>query len=261
MFAGFRKRMTYANVAATLALVFAMTGGAYAATKIIIKSTNQISPTVLKKLKTKGPAGPAGPAGAAGATGPAGPQGAPGTNGTNGTDGTNGVSVTTESFNGKSGSCTAGGVNVKSASATVPVCNGKEGPEGPAGPIGPSLPEGTEESGTWAFGPAFEGILGRVAISFSIPLETAPTGKVHVINESTKMEIEKPGVEVSQSFCEGTYQDPTVKNDGEACVYVSLIEKADISDGGALVSKSGVVLTTSHVENEAEGFGAWAVKG
>ena len=33
------KRMTYANVALTLALVFAMTGGAYAAKKYLITST------------------------------------------------------------------------------------------------------------------------------------------------------------------------------------------------------------------------------
>jgi hypothetical protein len=39
-----------ADVSVSLALVFAMTGGAYAARKIIITSTKQISPKVLKKL-------------------------------------------------------------------------------------------------------------------------------------------------------------------------------------------------------------------
>ena len=46
--------MTYANVAATLALVFAMSGGAPAANHYLITSTNQISPKVLKELKKAG---------------------------------------------------------------------------------------------------------------------------------------------------------------------------------------------------------------
>ncbi len=71
-----RRRVTYANVAATLALVFAMSGGAYAATHYKITSTKQISPTVLKSLKgAKGARGPAGPAGAAGAPGAPGAAG------------------------------------------------------------------------------------------------------------------------------------------------------------------------------------------
>jgi hypothetical protein len=39
MFSKIRKRLTYANVAMTLALVFAMTGGAYAAKHYLITST------------------------------------------------------------------------------------------------------------------------------------------------------------------------------------------------------------------------------
>jgi len=76
------RRMTYANVAATLALVFSMSGGAIAATHFLINSKRQISPKVLKELKgnagapgpagATGPAGPAGPGGPAGGTGPAG---------------------------------------------------------------------------------------------------------------------------------------------------------------------------------------------
>lgn len=34
-----RKRLSYANVAVTLALVFAMSGGAYAASRFVITST------------------------------------------------------------------------------------------------------------------------------------------------------------------------------------------------------------------------------
>ncbi len=78
----------------TLALVFAMTGGAYAAKKYLITNTKQISPSVLKQLK--GAKGPAGAAGANGTNGAPGAQGAKGENGApgrTGTNGTNGKSV------------------------------------------------------------------------------------------------------------------------------------------------------------------------
>ena len=48
-----RRRLSYANVTATLALVFAMSGGALAANHYLITSTKQINPKVLKKLTGK----------------------------------------------------------------------------------------------------------------------------------------------------------------------------------------------------------------
>jgi hypothetical protein len=47
-----RKHLTYANVTATLALVFAMSGGALAAKHYLVTKTNQISPTVLKSFNS-----------------------------------------------------------------------------------------------------------------------------------------------------------------------------------------------------------------
>ena len=80
-----RRRFSYANVAATLALVFAMSGGAYAAGRYLINSTKQINPKVLRKLHgargAVGPIGAVGPQGVTGATGrqgPRGPDGEPG---------------------------------------------------------------------------------------------------------------------------------------------------------------------------------------
>ena len=71
-----RKRFSYANVAATLALVFSMTGGALAANHYLISSTKQIKPSVLKKLTgKKGATGATGAAGTPGASGKEGPQG------------------------------------------------------------------------------------------------------------------------------------------------------------------------------------------
>ena len=48
-----RSHLTYANVVATLALFFAMSGGALAARHYLINSTKQINPRVLNKLKGK----------------------------------------------------------------------------------------------------------------------------------------------------------------------------------------------------------------
>ena len=77
--------MTYANVVATFALLFAMSGGALAAKHYLVSSTSQISPKVLKELKGK-----AGARGAAGSAGPSGPAGAAGNNGTPGATGKEG---------------------------------------------------------------------------------------------------------------------------------------------------------------------------
>jgi hypothetical protein len=67
--------MTYANVAATLALVLSMGGGAVAASHYLITSTSQIKPSVRRALH--GARGPQGPAGVSvvGPQGPAGSQG------------------------------------------------------------------------------------------------------------------------------------------------------------------------------------------
>ncbi len=42
-----KKRLSYANVAMTVAVVFAMSGGSFAARKYVIISTKQIKPKVL----------------------------------------------------------------------------------------------------------------------------------------------------------------------------------------------------------------------
>jgi hypothetical protein len=74
--------VSYASVTATLALVFSMTGGAFAASHYLITSTKQIKPSVLSQLKgnagAPGQQGPQGPAGSAGAQGSQGNQGATG---------------------------------------------------------------------------------------------------------------------------------------------------------------------------------------
>lgn len=86
-----RKRITYANVTATLALVFAMSGGAFAAKHYLLSSTKQISPKVLRSLKGKtGQTGATGPAGLAGLAGKEGKEGKEGKQGIEGKEGKEG---------------------------------------------------------------------------------------------------------------------------------------------------------------------------
>lgn len=79
------RRLSYANVTATLALFLAMAGGAYAAKRYLINSTRQISPKVLKQLR-----GARGPRGETGPLGPIGPQGETGLTGHGGQRGEKG---------------------------------------------------------------------------------------------------------------------------------------------------------------------------
>ncbi len=93
-----RSHLTYANVVATLALVFAMSGGALAASHYLINSTRQINPKVLGRLR--GSRGPRGPAGVPGLSiqGPSGasikgPKGDPGHEGHEGHEGFSALSA------------------------------------------------------------------------------------------------------------------------------------------------------------------------
>jgi hypothetical protein len=79
---GAAKRLSYANVAATLALILSMSGGALAARHYLIDSRSQINPRVLRSLR--------GPSGATGATGPEGPRGVAGPHGDDGRPGRDG---------------------------------------------------------------------------------------------------------------------------------------------------------------------------
>ena len=91
-----RRHLSYANVVATLALVFAMSGGALAAKHYLLTSTEQVKPSVLKQLhlltstkqikpsvlkQLRGVTGPAGAVGASGAAGQRGETGPPGPSG------------------------------------------------------------------------------------------------------------------------------------------------------------------------------------
>jgi hypothetical protein len=185
-----RIHITPSTLIATLALVFAMTGGAYAAGKYIITSTKQISPKVLKSLKgnagakgANGVNGAAGPAGTAGATGPGGAQGTPGGTGQKGE-------------------------------------KGEKGDKGDPGTTGftETLPTGKTEKGDWSM----NGNAGIdvSSVSFVIPLESAPV--VHYIRTTGKEPFEEAGVEKErvQPACPGSAAEPQAEP-GSLCVYAS----------------------------------------
>jgi hypothetical protein len=92
-----RRYFSYANVVATLALVFAMTGTGLAAKRYLINSTKQINPKVVRALKGKtGPPGPKGEKGAAGANGVSGAKGERGQTGARGEKGAAGANGATK---------------------------------------------------------------------------------------------------------------------------------------------------------------------
>ena len=124
-----KRSLNYANITATLALVFSMSGGALAASHYLINSTKQINPKVLSKLK--GNAGANGAPGATGPTGPSGPSGAAGAQGKEGPPGPAGSSVAYAHITGYSNKATPGSglldaANSKNVSAVSEV-KGEEG--------------------------------------------------------------------------------------------------------------------------------------
>ena len=192
MISKFRKRISYTNVAVTLALLFAMSGGAYAASHYVITSTKQIKPSVLKTLKgqngkngASGSNGATGPTGAAGAQGPQGPQGTPGEKGPQGIQG----------------------------------IQGKEGKPGIPGETGftETLPSNKTETGTWSAAPTGLLKLAIAPISFSIPLAAALSGE-HCSKKEEPCHVHYIKNEEPTTECPGSVETPTALP-GNLCVY------------------------------------------
>jgi hypothetical protein len=228
MFKRLRKRLTYANVAMTLALVFAMSGGAYAAGKYLITSTKQIKPSVLASLKGKaGPAGKEGPAGAAGKEGPAGKEGAAGKEGkagANGVNGVNGEGVTSAALKAGEEGCAEGGSKFTVAGKTTTACGGERGPKGPEGSPWTDkgvLPSEATETGSVVVQSSSAETEVFVPISFTIPLKTAPTEGYFVSKEEQKKEnSKKDPAGCTVGTVEGSAANP-IAAPGNLCVYES----------------------------------------
>ena len=232
MLSSIRNRLTYANAAMTLALVFAMSGGAYAASKYVITSTKQIKPSVLSALKGKsGPAGPAGPTGAAGPAGGAGPQGPAGATGAK----------------GETGAVGAAGALGK---------EGKAGKEGSPWAAGGTLPKGSSESGVWGVNQvAEEPSTVNIPISFTIPLaKSLDAAHIHLIESG----------EPTPSGCAGSQEEPKAEP-GNLCIWggvagSSLTEftTLDVETGLTGAGKNGVLLIRNVLKG-AFGRGEWVV--
>jgi hypothetical protein len=288
-----KKHFTPAMGVALLALVFAVTGGAFAATGGGNGGSHATASVAKKKKKTASTRGPAGPKGATGATGPAGPAGpagaagaqgetgAAGTNGTNGengkegpkgntgntgpqgnpgTNGTDGESVTGTKINSGGSKCGGqAGVEYTLKGTTTEVCNGQTG-------FTETLPKGKTEKGVYSatlVENSSKVPQGAGAISFGIPLSSAPTAVY--INPEEKERVESQAVPgtfefVPPTHCLGNFEDPTAP-EGYLCLYGHFeFAPALVFSGttayavGAIVDYEGSTAFVGH-----DGQGSWAV--
>ncbi|HEX5309687.1 MAG TPA: hypothetical protein VFW38_11470 [Solirubrobacteraceae bacterium] len=284
-----RKHITYANVAMTVALVFAMTGGAYAARKYIVTSEKQIKPSVVAELKGKagprgapgerGPQGAPGEKGAQGVVGEKGQKGDPGAIGHEGPQGTTGATGLTglrgaTGATGPTGLSGTTGTNGTTGTTGTTGATGATGLEGEAAcsasPGGCELPTGASERGQWGF---FS--LGTasyvVPISFNIPLSAEP--KPHFIGPGEGEGEGKEAAAITSHECTGTVTAPGAA-DGNLCVFAASLTNAAIESEplsffnneaaiplGAGHSGTLVNLKVAETTKEAIGRGDWVVTG
>jgi hypothetical protein len=135
----FRFRPTYSNVVATLALFFALAGGAWAATQLPKESVGStqlkngaVTPGKLSAQAKKGFTGPRGEAGAQGALGPRGTEGQRGENGAVGATGMQGLRGATGATGAAGPRGEAGEIGLRGERGE----RGLEGPRGIQGEIG-----------------------------------------------------------------------------------------------------------------------------
>ena len=218
MFSTLRTRFGIPGVISVMALVFAMFGGAYAASnssdggKATASAKAKKGPRGPKGPKgDTGPAGPQGPAGPAGAKGDAGAAGANGKDGTNGTNGTDGTSVVASSVVEGGLSCEGrGGSKFVTGATTTFACNGKEGGGGGGG-FPEVLAPGKTETGVWRF--ISNGEEEQfVPISFPIPLSSADAEDITYKALST--------ADSPTANCPGSPEEPLAEP-GFLCVYAA----------------------------------------
>jgi hypothetical protein len=244
-----RLRPSPAMAVAVVALVFAMVGGAFAASG---GSGDGKSASASAKAK-KGPRGPRGPKGATGATGPQGPAGAPGAKGDPGAPGApgkDGIGVTSTSVPTSSAVCNhQGGSEFQSANGTTTACNGETG-------FTEVLPSEATETGSWGARESAAPGSALLPITFGIPLAEAPEPVLVDVGET-----EVDG-------CPGIVEELPTADPGFLCLYTAFSSQVTpegffksspenpFPEEGA--SKSGALLNIAHDENWVI-FGAWAV--
>ena len=226
MFDRLRKHLTPSTFIAFLALIFAATGGAFAATggggsgsrATAGVGGNPIATAAKSKTKTgpRGPKGPAGPKGATGVTGATGSAGAAGAKGENGAAGVAGAEGK-EGPPGKEGK---------------PGAEGEEGTPGAAGPEGVCstpkcvLPSGTTETGAWSVQTSSTTSNTITSVSFPIPLPSALGAKnVHFIFANGEEFVSGAANNPTPTECPGKVAKPEAKP-GNFCVYAGFMPES-----------------------------------
>jgi hypothetical protein len=249
MFSLIRNRLGIPGIIAVIALFFAMAGGAWAAKKYVITSTNQIKPSVLKSLQGKtGPAGTAGPAGPAGAAGPKGDTGAKGAAGAAGAAGSAG---------------SAGATGATGATGDA----GATGPEGVCSTAGCTLPKGVTLKGTWSIGqiqalaaaePVFASIPFTIQVSanpavfYMKPGETEDGGAVKQCKGGPTAPVVEPISTPVLCVWASSETNWTVAR-LEPSFLVQTANKSQFKKGGAVLEgKTGAA-------GPASAFGTWAL--
>jgi hypothetical protein len=243
---------------AVIALIFALAGGALAASGALTGKQKKEVTKIAKKY--------AGENGAPGANGKDGVNGKDGANGTSGAPGKDGESVNISAAT--LGECSAGGTKFTNATGTSKACNGKEGEPGEQGEAGPegqpwtaggTLPPGATETGSWAFNGTEEDKFGIwTPISFSIPLSAGlEPSHIHYLPQGT------PG----SGPCPGGVNAPKALP-GELCIYAGEVFQASFrnafkyqEESAEGASAGGALLIFDPTGETAVGAGSFAVTG
>jgi hypothetical protein len=237
MFSVLKNRMGIPGVISVIALVFAMFGGAYAA-------SNDGKAT--KSAKTK--RGPRGPKGAQGPQGSPGPQGAKGDKGEPGVNGKDGVTGPPGTF----------------GSAPLPVGQTLSGLWGTSG--SPSL-EVEEEEGSMIF----TSKAGISVVSISPSLKVSPVPTVYYVRQSGVSAVVFPPTgppkiitnepEVIEAACPGTPAAPKAEP-GNLCVFTAIEKDTSLELGiaqMAVPTELGTQLPFGVAEPKGFARGSWSV--
>jgi hypothetical protein len=282
MFSTLRTRFGIPGVISVMALVFAMFGGAYAASNS--SGGGKATASAKAKQGKQGKPGKPGPAGPQGPTGPAGPAGAKGDAGANGSNGSSGgpgaagKSVTVTQVDVGDFECEERGgaiVGVEGSPSGVEVCAGNNGEEGSPWTDGGTLPSGATETGLWNVSAAsgtgaFQGVYEVASISFPIPL-SAELNDAHaiVVTGTPPSECENSDHEGAASLTNPeakpgylcVFQSPNVENLGTGEIY-----KPTFFENGAVTSGAVIAYPVTQPPEATEPVpaftnGTWAVTG
>lgn len=281
MFQALRRHLTYANIAATLAVVFAMSGGAYAlsgtghqpavsASVTVAHAARKISKRSKGNAGARGPVGPRGATGATGATGPqgpAGPQGSVGEKGAAGAKGATGATgaageagpvgpkgeagegVKVTQLTGKQGGCEEGGVEVANKFGKGVACNGGAG----GGGYLEQLPEGKTEHGFWSASSAgsTDGGPHRGDVTITFPIPIRPSFE----EETNTLFIN--GDEKNAHCPSGGFNEPKAEP-GYLCIYIISEEDGEPGIGSEIITPYGILFQFKGTSAEGNAVGSWA---